>query len=82
CLAIWDWVFGTLAIPAKDSPHLRFGIEDAGAKRHLPSGLLLEPIRRMMVAILRAVFAPKPDPSQSSELPTPTRTTDPSRIAA
>ena len=82
CLALWDWVFGTLAVPAKDSPHLRFGVEDAGAKRHLPSGLLLEPIRRMMVAILRAGIPPKPDSAQSREPPTPARTTDPSRIAA
>lgn len=27
CLAIWDWMFGTLEIPSKDQPALRFGAE-------------------------------------------------------
>jgi sterol desaturase/sphingolipid hydroxylase (fatty acid hydroxylase superfamily) len=29
CLAIWDWLFGTLYLPRKESEHLRFGVEEA-----------------------------------------------------
>jgi sterol desaturase/sphingolipid hydroxylase (fatty acid hydroxylase superfamily) len=82
CLAIWDWLFGTLSIPAKESPHLTFGVEGAGARRHLPSGLLLEPIQRTALAILRAVLPRKPSPPGVSELLGASTDTEPSKLAA
>jgi sterol desaturase/sphingolipid hydroxylase (fatty acid hydroxylase superfamily) len=30
CLALWDWLFGTLYIPAKTPERLRFGVEACG----------------------------------------------------
>jgi sterol desaturase/sphingolipid hydroxylase (fatty acid hydroxylase superfamily) len=30
CLAVWDWMFGTLYVPAKAPERLRFGVEPAG----------------------------------------------------
>ncbi len=30
CLAVWDWMFGTLHIPAKAPERLNFGVEPAG----------------------------------------------------
>ena len=29
CLAIWDWLFGTLYVPAKESEKVRFGLDEA-----------------------------------------------------
>jgi sterol desaturase/sphingolipid hydroxylase (fatty acid hydroxylase superfamily) len=63
CLAIWDWVFGTLSIPDKQSPNLQFGVSDGGAKQHLPSGLLLEPVKRSAIAFSQMIFPPRPNQS-------------------
>jgi sterol desaturase/sphingolipid hydroxylase (fatty acid hydroxylase superfamily) len=82
CLAIWDWVFGTLSIPARQSPRLTFGVHGAGGKKHLPSGLLLEPIMRMARAILHVISPPKPKETAASELQCPSTATEGSRLAA
>jgi sterol desaturase/sphingolipid hydroxylase (fatty acid hydroxylase superfamily) len=82
CLAIWDWVFGTLSIPAKDSPRLRFGVHEGGARQHLPSGLLLDPISRAARALLHAILPPKPTESAAAELPRPSKATEASKVAA
>jgi len=42
-LAIWDWMFGTLFIPAKESPRLRFGVVGGGSDPHRISGLMIDP---------------------------------------
>ena len=82
CLAIWDWVFGTLSIPARKSPRLRFGVHEEGAKHHLPSALLLEPVRRTVLAILHLVLPPKSKAvvMADDELEQPTRNS--SKLAA
>ncbi|QOV89646.1 sterol desaturase family protein [Humisphaera borealis] len=59
CLAIWDWVFGTLSIPAKESPRLKFGVDDAEPHPHAPSRLLLTPIARVARALARMVLPTK-----------------------
>ena len=42
-LAIWDWIFGTLREPARQSPRLRFGVDDIAYDPHTLHGLLLAP---------------------------------------
>lgn len=53
CLAVWDWAFGTLSVPAARSPGLRFGVDDAGPSPHAPSRLLLAPVARVARAVAR-----------------------------
>ncbi|HEX5210496.1 MAG TPA: sterol desaturase family protein [Pseudolabrys sp.] len=42
CLALWDWMFGTLYIPAKEREPLVFGVPDH-ADAHTVKGELVEP---------------------------------------
>jgi len=43
CLAIWDWLFGTLAVPQSRSPSLTFGAPQSGEDRHAVTVLLITP---------------------------------------
>jgi sterol desaturase/sphingolipid hydroxylase (fatty acid hydroxylase superfamily) len=43
CLALWDWMFGTLYVPAKEREHLSFGVE-GHADAHTVKGELLNPL--------------------------------------
>jgi sterol desaturase/sphingolipid hydroxylase (fatty acid hydroxylase superfamily) len=43
CLALWDWMFGTLYIPTKEREHLNFGVE-GHADAHTVKGELLSPL--------------------------------------
>jgi sterol desaturase/sphingolipid hydroxylase (fatty acid hydroxylase superfamily) len=42
-LAVWDWAFGTLAVPASRSPGLRFGVDQEAP--HRLATLLLTPFQ-------------------------------------
>jgi sterol desaturase/sphingolipid hydroxylase (fatty acid hydroxylase superfamily) len=42
-LAIFDWMFGTLVIPQKVSPRLRFGVAEPGVDPHSVTSLLVSP---------------------------------------
>jgi len=42
CLALWDWIFGTLYIPAKERESLVFGVPDH-PNAHTVKGELVEP---------------------------------------
>lgn len=44
-LALFDNWFGTLRVPAKASPRLRFGVDDLTHDPHSATGLLLIPVR-------------------------------------
>ena len=46
CLAIWDWLFGTLYIPAKTPERLTYGVEPAIPDAHTISGEFLSPFGR------------------------------------
>jgi sterol desaturase/sphingolipid hydroxylase (fatty acid hydroxylase superfamily) len=50
-LAIWDWLFGTLSIPPKQSPHLKFGVTQANSDPHRISALLIEPGAEALAAL-------------------------------
>jgi sterol desaturase/sphingolipid hydroxylase (fatty acid hydroxylase superfamily) len=44
CLAIWDWAFGTLYVPAKESERLSFGIGPRDHLAHTITGELFMPV--------------------------------------
>jgi sterol desaturase/sphingolipid hydroxylase (fatty acid hydroxylase superfamily) len=46
CLAVWDWLFGTLYIPAKKREKLTFGIEPLQADAHTIKGEFFVPFGR------------------------------------
>lgn len=52
-LAVWDWLFGTLNIPAREKPHLAFGVAQEGGDPHRIFALLITPIANAM-GVLRA----------------------------
>jgi sterol desaturase/sphingolipid hydroxylase (fatty acid hydroxylase superfamily) len=52
CLAVWDWLFGTLHVPAKQREKLSFGVEPAYADAHTITGEFLSPFARAFQAML------------------------------
>ena len=52
-LALWDWVFGTLYLPAAERERLTFGVPGEDAAAHTIRGALVAPIARA-AATLRA----------------------------
>jgi sterol desaturase/sphingolipid hydroxylase (fatty acid hydroxylase superfamily) len=52
CLAIWDWMFGTLEVPSEQSPRLVFGVDNAGEDPHSVTQLLIAPVRNSLAALL------------------------------
>lgn len=49
CLGLFDWLFGTLHIPAKERENLRFGVEDPQvADHHTVSEALVMPVVRAL----------------------------------
>ena len=52
-LAVWDWMFGTLKVPARRSPRLRYGAAGFDHDPHSLIGLLVEPAAKFLVALAR-----------------------------
>ena len=46
CLALWDWMFGTLYVPGKEKEKLSFGAEKDEYQAHTISGELIAPFIR------------------------------------
>jgi hypothetical protein len=55
-LAIWDWAFGTLAIPAKMRQLIVFGVGDEGAAFRSTLSALVAPCARLPGHMLRLVL--------------------------
>ena len=51
CLAIFDWMFGTLHIPAKSPERLTYGVEPAIPDAHTVSGEFLSPFGRFFAVL-------------------------------
>jgi hypothetical protein len=51
CLAVWDWVFGTLHVPAKTPGRLRFGVETQGRDAQSITEAYLTPFQRAAARI-------------------------------
>jgi sterol desaturase/sphingolipid hydroxylase (fatty acid hydroxylase superfamily) len=46
CLAVWDWLFGTLHIPAKEPERLTFGVAPGGRDEHTITEAYIAPVYR------------------------------------
>jgi sterol desaturase/sphingolipid hydroxylase (fatty acid hydroxylase superfamily) len=69
CLAVWDWMFGTLYIPAAAPEKLEFGVEPDRPHAHTVRGELLAPFSRAAQALFKMVerrqpVVPLPAPEQ------------------
>ena len=51
-LAVWDWLFGTLAIPERESPGLTYGVAEI-ANPHSATTLVVTPVVNALRALLR-----------------------------
>jgi len=58
-LAIYDWLFGTLVMPAKESPRLAFGVEEPGVDPHSVTELVVSPFRNVAAALVPKVPVPE-----------------------
>jgi len=63
CLALWDWMFGTLYVPAKEPEKLSFGVDPDDARVHTITGAYLDPFVRAAALARRAL--PKQETSPS-----------------
>jgi len=59
-LAIFDWMFGTLAIPEKESPHLTFGVAQETQDPHRIETLIVTPLIEAGGVLRSLVRHPKP----------------------
>ena len=64
-LAVWDWLFGTLHIPARDRERLTFGIEPVQREHHTAFGAMMQPVVEVFAKALpgggRTAPAQSPD---------------------
>jgi sterol desaturase/sphingolipid hydroxylase (fatty acid hydroxylase superfamily) len=44
CLSLWDWLFGTLYVPAAQSENLRFGVAPDGRDAQTITALYISPV--------------------------------------
>jgi sterol desaturase/sphingolipid hydroxylase (fatty acid hydroxylase superfamily) len=51
CLAIFDWMFGTLGVPPKKPLRLKFGVAEPGQDPHSISNLLIDPVVKGIAAL-------------------------------
>jgi sterol desaturase/sphingolipid hydroxylase (fatty acid hydroxylase superfamily) len=59
CLGVWDWLFGTLYVPASKREKLRFGIEPKVGNPHTLTEGLLAPVQHAL-AHIKGPSAPAP----------------------
>jgi sterol desaturase/sphingolipid hydroxylase (fatty acid hydroxylase superfamily) len=67
CLALWDWIFGTLYVPGPEPEKLEFGVEPDRPYAHTIRGELLAPFGQAALLLKRAVGRRAP----SISLPVP-----------
>ncbi len=63
CLAIWDWLFGTLYVPRKEPENISFGVKAGETDMHSLSELSIAPVQRA-AAHIAASFSPPADETQ------------------
>jgi sterol desaturase/sphingolipid hydroxylase (fatty acid hydroxylase superfamily) len=66
-LAIFDWAFGTLTVPARENPRLRFGVSDAVRDPHGITELLVSPVGNCFARLLEAVGLRRPAPAPAAQ---------------
>jgi sterol desaturase/sphingolipid hydroxylase (fatty acid hydroxylase superfamily) len=62
CLAVWDWMFGTLYVPTAAPERLQFGVEPDRPHAHTIRGELLAPFVRAAL-LLKPLFDRRPAPT-------------------
>jgi sterol desaturase/sphingolipid hydroxylase (fatty acid hydroxylase superfamily) len=70
CLALWDWMFGTLYIPAAEREPLEFGVEPDRAHAHTIRGELIAPFGYAVLPLkewFERRFRPAPLPAPERE---------------
>src|SRR4051812_42544119 len=55
CLAIWDWLFGTLDVPAREPEPLSFGVKVGEADMHSFSELAVAPVQRAAAHVVQSM---------------------------
>src|SRR5438270_3798057 len=55
CLAIWDWLFGTLHVPAKEPEPLSFGVKVGEADMHSFGELAIAPVQRAAAHVVQSM---------------------------
>jgi sterol desaturase/sphingolipid hydroxylase (fatty acid hydroxylase superfamily) len=63
CLALWDWMFGTLYVPGKEPEKLSFGVDPDDARVHTITGAYLDPFVRAAAVVRGALPKETPAPS-------------------
>jgi hypothetical protein len=62
-LAVFDWAFGTLHVPAKEAEKVTFGIEpEHGHDHHSLVGSLVDPLWRTALQVRRLVIRDEAEP--------------------
>jgi sterol desaturase/sphingolipid hydroxylase (fatty acid hydroxylase superfamily) len=71
-LAIWDWLFGTLAIPEKEPQKIKFGADMEDRDPHSVVTLLFDPLLNALGALLgkKLPLAPTGAAPEAKETPT------------
>ncbi|MGH6790824.1 MAG: sterol desaturase family protein [Pseudolabrys sp.] len=67
CLAVWDWMFGTLYVPGKQPEKLSFGVDPDRPNAHTISGELVDPILHAGARLKDMVRPPAPLPVAKRE---------------
>jgi len=63
CLALWDWMFGTLYVPGKEPEKLSFGVDPDDRSVHTITGAYLDPFVRAAGVVRGALPKQTPSPS-------------------
>src|SRR5262249_62134477 len=63
CLALWDWMFGTLYVPGKEPEKLSFGVDPDDQYVHTITGAYLDPFVRAAGVVRKALPRHAPAPS-------------------
>jgi len=68
CLAVWDWMFGTLYVPSAEPEKLDFGVEPDRETAHTIWGEFVAPFGRAAQVISRRFDGRSPQPARLSAL--------------
>ena len=63
CLALWDWMFGTLYVPGTEPEKLSFGVDPDDQSVHTITGAYLDPFVRAAGVVRNAFPKHAPEPS-------------------
>jgi sterol desaturase/sphingolipid hydroxylase (fatty acid hydroxylase superfamily) len=69
CLSVWDWLAGSLRLPAGRSPRLKYGVSGFDHDPHGPIGLVVEPAAKFLAALAPRSIRParrRPAPAAPS----------------